>query len=567
MPAKSPQPTPGKGLEDESLSRARTKTPAFSTFASIRKSLITPSPEGTTATEAMTPFTVSSEPPDSISFRSSPVDDVLDDVRECADDDDLMGTPSNTEWRARALFFGDQSNGKVHRRAHSFQDSDQSIPPLPQRSSLGEPSASENEASVPYASLRNKSRRRKSRSSHSRDSKSMDFEDWGSNDCGMSERRRSSSTNLPNIVSPDVKNPSVETPTTSSSSEGSPDASPTRLKRKGSSRVTSPVPEADATVVKSCLTCGLFRLRTNKLIFILFLVGFLSLAFNVVTNRAVNKAETFIAKDGDVEEVVTPFSPNVRSKNPPAGGLRGHLVKNVSQKRDKKKGDHGKKTEKEIEVKPAKKKPDNKDASKEKKTEDAKKISDEKVDKPTPKKSDEPKTNVKQIAKPSTKKELAVASPTKKIKTKQAFNSVDQKMFDADAKSTTKSARVLYLHDSIIEKAGPISRRIQLYPSDFTDNTQLYGVLESDDERLSRMELRDPYSDEHCVPMQEWQTTFHPSCNGMHEMALDHMGSDVDNDANLFGTKGFWRNAWKVDILGNHHRSEDRETVVLKTLK
>lgn len=395
----------------------------------------------------------------------------------------------------------------------------------------------------------------------------------------MPERRRSSSTN---VVSPEADKNLVETPATSSSSECSPDVSPNRQnalhrQRKPISRVTSPVPEAEASCLQSCFTYrGL--LRTNRLMSILFLVAFLSLGFTVVTNRAVIKVEGEVMDKGELEDIAQRYkgmegSPHIRSKNPPAGGLRGSLIKTAG---GNKKGDHHKK--KKIAAK--------KGADKDKKTTKEKpekpadkgknpaKVTKEKPEKPAEKEivsdkvpNDENNATKAKEATTSSMKKLAVAVPSKKLKTKQSFNSVDPKMFDPDAKSKTESARVLYLHDSIIEKSGPISRHIRVYPSDFTDNTQLYGVLDSGDERLSKMELRDPYSDEHCVPMQDWQTTFHPSCNGMHEMALDHMGADIDNDFHLFGTKGFWRNAWKVDILGDHHRSEDRETVVLKTLK
>jgi hypothetical protein len=111
-------------------------------------------------------------------------------------------------------------------------------------------------------------------------------------------------------------------------------------------------------------------------------------------------------------------------------------------------------------------------------------------------------------------------------------------------------------------------RKLQLYPPDFTDPTQLYGVLDSGDERVKMMERRPPLVQGECVPMQEWQTTFHPSCNQLHE-SIDlarvgatpqHSGSELD----LFGTKGYWRNAWKVDTFGPRQKTD---TVVLKTLK
>lgn len=115
-------------------------------------------------------------------------------------------------------------------------------------------------------------------------------------------------------------------------------------------------------------------------------------------------------------------------------------------------------------------------------------------------------------------------------------------------------------------------KKIKPYPSDFTDNTQLYGILPSDDERLSHMEIREPYSDGECVPMQDWQTTYHPSCNGMHELGMNGIGDDTHGvDATLFGTGGFWRYAWRVDVnLPRDSGSGSKtpvDTVVLKTLK
>jgi len=136
-----------------------------------------------------------------------------------------------------------------------------------------------------------------------------------------------------------------------------------------------------------------------------------------------------------------------------------------------------------------------------------------------------------------------------------------------------------------------VKRKIKVYPADFTDNTQLYGTLPSDDERLSRMEMKPPYSTGECVPMQEWQTMYHPSCNAMHELALqtigatksDHnlnnkhnnythlkkfRGGEVEGlSANLFGTGGFWRYAWKLDLENFDYQRGKMDTVVLKTLK
>lgn len=127
--------------------------------------------------------------------------------------------------------------------------------------------------------------------------------------------------------------------------------------------------------------------------------------------------------------------------------------------------------------------------------------------------------------------------------------------------------RVVYLSG---EPASPLPRRQQLkdYPSDYTDPTQLYSLLDSSDERISTMELRPPYKDKHCEPMQDWQTTFYPSCNGMHELAWSQLGSQsLEDDFTLFGMNGFWRNAWKLESMPGHNSVRHRDTLVLKTLR
>ena len=132
---------------------------------------------------------------------------------------------------------------------------------------------------------------------------------------------------------------------------------------------------------------------------------------------------------------------------------------------------------------------------------------------------------------------------------------------------TDESRRRIALLESSGFHSKPVHRQVELYPADFTDYTQLYATLDSRDERIKTMERREPLSDGECVPMQDWQSTFHPSCNGMHEVDLAGIGESNGDDFNLFGTKGFWRNAWRVDSVGGHSYLEERDTIVLKTLK
>jgi len=138
---------------------------------------------------------------------------------------------------------------------------------------------------------------------------------------------------------------------------------------------------------------------------------------------------------------------------------------------------------------------------------------------------------------------------------------------DAGATKERLSPRTVVLHSSN-KNLPKYPRDVEQYPTEFSDNTQFYPLFDSSDERLSLMEVREPLDDGECKPMQDWQTTFHPSCNSMHELDLINLDDEKTNGGlKLFGTKGFWRNAWRVDVLGDSNKIEDRETFVLKTLK
>jgi hypothetical protein len=132
--------------------------------------------------------------------------------------------------------------------------------------------------------------------------------------------------------------------------------------------------------------------------------------------------------------------------------------------------------------------------------------------------------------------------------------------------------RLLNVNHKVVDEPPP-SRDLELYPAEFSDNTQFYPVVDSaDDPRAERMEMRKPYEDEECAPMADWQTTYNPSCNGMHELDVENGYDDREGkDLLLFGTKGFWRNAWKLDLPDHNATATapagSAETFVLKTLK
>jgi len=182
---------------------------------------------------------------------------------------------------------------------------------------------------------------------------------------------------------------------------------------------------------------------------------------------------------------------------------------------------------------------------------------------------------------------VPVSFPVKKLTKTHSFEIHDRNLYrptkkTAKNKTKTKAAsptatkvtdtcirRIVVLHDSMRHATHPKRRKVHLYPPDFTDNTQLYGILDSDDERIKNtMEVRAPLAQGECVPMKEWQTTYHPTCNRMHEVDLAHPGSEQETGAEfrLFGTKGYWRNAWTVEATPGLVHGQ-RDTVVLKTLK
>ena len=165
---------------------------------------------------------------------------------------------------------------------------------------------------------------------------------------------------------------------------------------------------------------------------------------------------------------------------------------------------------------------------------------------------------------------LKIHQPPSVLKLEPNFEKIDRNLYfhssvSRNSSETYLAPRIVML-DPFVKQ---VSRKIKKYPADFTDNTQLYGILPSDDERLKKMEIREPYSKNECVPMQDWQTTYQPSCNGMHELALETLGASDGSkigkvgglNATLFGSKGFWRYAWKV-VIGS-----EEDTIVFKNLK
>eukprot|EP00573_Skeletonema_grethae_P002962 CAMPEP_0201687076 /NCGR_PEP_ID=MMETSP0578-20130828/1281_1 /ASSEMBLY_ACC=CAM_ASM_000663 /TAXON_ID=267565 /ORGANISM="Skeletonema grethea, Strain CCMP 1804" /LENGTH=594 /DNA_ID=CAMNT_0048171199 /DNA_START=94 /DNA_END=1878 /DNA_ORIENTATION=- len=71
--------------------------------------------------------------------------------------------------------------------------------------------------------------------------------------------------------------------------------------------------------------------------------------------------------------------------------------------------------------------------------------------------------------------------------------------------------------------------------------------------------------DQECIPMADWQTTFKPSCNSVHEMDMPFL---LNKDAySLVSEKGFWRNAWNIDMNVAENGMSPMSNIVIKSLK
>lgn len=366
--------------------------------------------------------------------------------------------------------------------------------------------------------------RRKSRSRRSRLSQSLLLEDYDSPPFaprGLMGRRRSSlfRDGMPPKIPLNRSSPEV-------SSESSPETSPSRHSRSPSTSGVDSV--------------GTFKRGRTMLLAWAFLLLVCLSAFGML----------LLTPTTEEQMVYEPTRPELQSSG---AGLRGKMVQGhwedthplIQTKKEKAGKDVNKKRKESTSHSQISKTPKKKDKAA---TIATKKVSTTKSSSSTATTTTTTKTFVPEFQMPP-----SISKP------KQTFKSVDQSLYTA-RKSTHR--RVVALDPSIASDIPP-HRKIQAYPADFTDNTQLYPILDSEDERLNRMEIREPYSDDQCVPMQDWQTTFHPLCNSIHELSIESLGEDNGDDVDLFGTKGYWRNAWKVDV----HNDHSRDTIVMKTLK
>ncbi len=135
---------------------------------------------------------------------------------------------------------------------------------------------------------------------------------------------------------------------------------------------------------------------------------------------------------------------------------------------------------------------------------------------------------------------------------------IDVGMYSQGTTVAVKKSRPRIFHVAT-NRLMPKRRRLDFVPTPYSDNTQLYGVLDSDDPALSKMETSITDDEEECIS-QAWQQEYLPSCNSMHELDL------LSEHQKLFKKQGYWRNAWQID-LPSHKNPTELESFVLKTPK
>jgi hypothetical protein len=145
------------------------------------------------------------------------------------------------------------------------------------------------------------------------------------------------------------------------------------------------------------------------------------------------------------------------------------------------------------------------------------------------------------------------------------FSSLDKNMYSFIPVQSRPGIRprIVSLSDTELILSRPRSRVLDIDRTPFTDNTQLYGLRDSSDEALSRMETASRNNDDNGECLSEpWHNVYQPSCNAFHELDMVHIDDVQDGGTiTLFPKQGFWRNAWKVDFPFSH------DSYILKTAK
>lgn len=133
------------------------------------------------------------------------------------------------------------------------------------------------------------------------------------------------------------------------------------------------------------------------------------------------------------------------------------------------------------------------------------------------------------------------------------IESLDVNMYKSMSDETTQSLlhpRLMLLGDESVRSGRPPVRYVDIDKTPFTDNTQLYGLRDSGDVALSKMEVitRDNFEDSECVA-ESWQSAYEPACNSFHELDMSNVEDDKNGgNLTLSPKAGYWRNAWNVEF-------------------
>mmetsp|Transcript_21028 Transcript_21028/g.29686 ORF Transcript_21028/g.29686 Transcript_21028/m.29686 type:complete len:525 (-) Transcript_21028:43-1617(-) len=152
--------------------------------------------------------------------------------------------------------------------------------------------------------------------------------------------------------------------------------------------------------------------------------------------------------------------------------------------------------------------------------------------------------------------------------TKTSTNSLRKENNNRDGKKIQPAeglARAHYIAVGIGDDNGTSGKTIDLNQFDILESDQTEHIDKSDFRKRIINEFEDEDEDEFCrkhaPPMYEWQDSFYPSCNSVHEIDTDvarrRQGSDT---LSRLVNSGFNRDVWKVEM-------SDGTEFALKSLK
>ena len=133
---------------------------------------------------------------------------------------------------------------------------------------------------------------------------------------------------------------------------------------------------------------------------------------------------------------------------------------------------------------------------------------------------------------------------------------------------TLSPTEIIKIDRITVSLTGSISQTennvIAFDPQD-ENRSNVNDTSSKDEKQLLTSETAAWEAGQECVPMEDWQTTFKPTCNSLHEMDMPFL---LNKEAySLVSNKGFWRNAWNVDMTIAENGMSPVNNIVIKSLK